>query len=186
MHWKEPTSTVPGTEQRLKQHPPCFSIPPFLPVSCSWEPMGKEEAGWSTYGFNWINQEVRRCHLHSFLIFSRRMSNSWLFGKKLLAYVEPFLMALMAVFLGSVGKDKGTEWYCHDIWALPSKAMAVCWVVLVSWTERKACCVLPKLLTQVLGADTIIVCLLDKPKVGGGCAYRWLCLSDSCLKGVDT
>ena len=60
--------------------------------------------------------------------------------------------------------------------ALKSKATAVCWVVLVSSTQRKAGYVSSKLLTQVLGADSVLRCLLEKLKVGGDCVYRWAVL----------
>lgn len=57
--------------------------------------------------------------------------------------------------------------------ALKSKATAVCWVVLVSCTPRKAGCMPSRLLTQVLGADSVLHCSLEKLKVGGDCVYRW-------------
>lgn len=61
-----------------------------------------------TYGFNQINQEVWRCHLHSLLIFSRQRNNIKLFGKTLSAHAESVLTALVAVFPNS----EDTEWYC--------------------------------------------------------------------------
>lgn len=91
---------------------PLLLILPLLPVTCFWEPTGKEEAGWPTYGFNRINQEVRRCHLHSLLIFSRQRNNIKLFGKTLSAHAESVLTASVAVFPGSAGNSEDTEWYC--------------------------------------------------------------------------
>lgn len=78
--------------------------------------------------------------------------------------VEPFLTAFVAVLK--------RVWYRMTpptrTRAPKSKAAAVCWVVPVSYTQRKAGCVLPTVLTQVLG-----ITLTGELKVGGGCVYRW-------------
>lgn len=50
--------------------------------------------------------------MHSLLIFSRQRNNIKLFGKKLSAHAESVLTASVAVFPGSAGNGKDTEWYC--------------------------------------------------------------------------
>ena len=176
MHRQVPTSTVAGTEQRLKKRSLHFSILPLLPVSCFWEPTGKEDAGWSTYGFNWINQEMRRC----ICILRWSSQGKWVTSSCLerdcQLMLSPFWLLQWLCLQALLERIRAQNGTAHELWPLTSKAMEVCWVVLMSCTERKAGCVPSKLLTQVLGADSIMLCLLDKLKVGGGCVYRWLSL----------